>query len=284
MKTCHVCYCVDEGFEKYVIASMISLILNSKIKPKIHIIHNKLTDKKKLRFVEKRFKTRFKYYIVNDSKFYGLPVLGGYSVYYRLLIPELLSKKIKKVLYLDCDTLVENDLSKLFSIDLSKKALAAAENITKLKTDTKTLKKRLKIPINKGYFNSGVMLLNLDYFRKHDSSNKVISFMKKNVKKIIMHDQDGLNAVLKNDWIKIPTSYNYILNFNLSSLKNINPHIVHFAGLKPQMFNILNPGNIYCKKYYKYLSMTPLPKEEIEKKDTINYMKRLYDAFLRRFH
>jgi len=277
METCHVCYCVDKGFEKYAIASIISLILNSKIKPKIHIIHNKFTDKKKLRFVEKMFKTKFNYYLTEDKRFYGLPVLGGYSTYYRLLIPELLTKKIKKALYLDCDTLVEDDLSEIFSLDLSNKALAATEDITMVKTDFKMLKKRLKIPKNKSYFNAGVMMLNLEYFRKKKLVKKIILFMKKNIEKIILHDQDGLNAVLKNEWVKLPEYYNHLLiTFDLFYKPKVHPKIVHFAGFKPEMIKIIQPGNIYCKKYYEYLALTPLPKEELSKQDIIRLIKRIY--------
>ncbi|MFA5333848.1 MAG: glycosyltransferase family 8 protein [Candidatus Nanoarchaeia archaeon] len=281
MEKCNICYCVDKGFEKYAIASIISLFLNSKLKPKIHIIHNKFTDKKKLKIVERMFKTKFSYYLTDDKLLYGLPVLGGYSVYYRILIPKLLPKTIDKVLYLDCDTIVEEDLSGLFSIDLSNNALAAVEDYVAIRSDFKMLKKRLKIPKNKSYFNSGVMLLNLEYLRRNDSSKKIISFLKKNNEKIVMHDQDGMNAVLFNKWIKIPETYNYIININLIFPKNINPKIVHFAGLKPEMIKIINPNNVYCKKYYGYLEMTDLPNDDFTSEDFIKLMKRTYQTFFR---
>ncbi|MDD4353469.1 MAG: glycosyltransferase family 8 protein [Candidatus Nanoarchaeia archaeon] len=276
MENCHICYCVDKGFEKYAIASIISMFLNSNIKPKIHIIHNKFTDKKKLKLAEKLFKTKFKYYLTDDKLFYGLPVLGGYSSYYRILIPELLPKNIDKILYLDCDTIVENDLTGLFSMDLAKHALAAVEDVVTLKSDFKNLKKRLKIPKDKSYFNSGVMMFNLDFMRENNSAKKIISFLHKNVDKIVMHDQDGLNAILFNYWIKLPETYNYIINVDLIFPKNINPKIIHFAGLKPEMVKILAPGNIYCKKYYEYLDLAKYPKEEITRDDIKKLIKRLY--------
>ncbi len=281
MEKHHVCYCVDGGFEKYAIASIISLFLNAKISPVIHIIHNKFTDKKKLRIAEKMFKAKFRYYLTDDKLFYGLPVLGGYSAYYRILMPKLLPKSVDKALYLDCDTIVENDLMGLFSIDLSGKALAAVEDKVALKTDFKGLKSRLKIPADKSYFNSGVMMLNLDYLRKNNYSDKIIKFLHKNAEKIIMHDQDGLNGVLFNHWIKLPESYNYIINFDLVFLKNANPKIVHFAGLKPEMVKIINPLNTYCKKYYEYLAMTPLPIEELTSDDVKRLIKRLYQTFFK---
>lgn len=281
MEKCHVCYCVDKDFEKYTIASLISLFLNSKIKPKIHIIHNKFTDKKKLRIVEKMFKTKFKYYLTDDKLFYGLPVLGGYSAYYRILIPNLLPKTVNKVLYLDCDTIVENDLNGLFMMDLSKHALAAVEDEITLKSDFKNLKKRLRIPKNNSYFNSGVMLLNLEFMRNNNLTKKILDFLHKNNERIVLHDQDGLNAILYNHWIKIPETYNYINNFELIFSKNINPKIVHFAGLKPELVRIINSNNIYCKKYYEYLEMTNLPKEEVTSEDFKKLMKRAYQMLFR---
>jgi lipopolysaccharide biosynthesis glycosyltransferase len=219
--------------------------------------------------------------LADDKPFYGLPVLGGYSAYYRILIPNLLPKKVKKALYLDCDTIVEGDLSGLFSIDLSSKALAAVEDVVTLKSDFKMMKKRLKIPSESSYFNSGVMMFNLDYLRKNDSCNKIIHYLHKNVEKIVLHDQDGLNAVLFNHWIKLPETYNYIINFDLIFSKRINPKIIHFAGLKPEMVKIISPGNIYCKKYYEYLNMTPLPKEEFSSEDFVKLIKRAYQTFFK---
>jgi len=279
MESCHVCYCVDSGFEKYAIASIISLFFNSKIKPKIHIIYNKFTDKKKLRIAEKLFKTKFNYYLADDKLFYGLPVLGGYSTYYRILIPDLLPKSIKKVLYLDCDTIVENDLTGLFSMDLSKNALAAVEDVGAVKSDFKMLKKRLKIPEKNSYFNSGVMMMNLEFMRKNSSGKKIVSFLKRNTAKVVMHDQDGLNAVLFNHWIKIPETYNYIImNNSLIFDKHANPKIIHFAGLKPEIIRIISPGNDYCKKYYEYLAMTRLPEEKLTNEDIKKVIKRVYKA------
>ncbi|MDD5054173.1 MAG: glycosyltransferase family 8 protein [Candidatus Nanoarchaeia archaeon] len=279
----HVCYCVDKDYEKYAVVSIISLLLNSKINPEIHIIHSDLADKKKLKIAEKLFKKKFKYYLAEDSEFYGLPILGGYSVYYRLLAPRIFPKKIKKILYLDCDTIIEGDLSGLFSVDLHGKALAAAEDINMIKLDLKNFKKRLGIPKNGSYFNSGVMLLNLDFFRKKNLSKKIIDFMKKNVEKIVMHDQDGLNAVLHNDWIILPEEYNFICSpfWDFSKAKNSAPKIVHFAGIKPELLKIISPQNIYCKKYYKYFSMTPFQKEKVSNKEIIRMIKRLYDVLFK---
>lgn len=279
MKKQHICYCVDKGFEKYALASIISLFMNSKIKnPIIHIIHNKFTDKKKLKLAEKLFKKKFKYYLTDDSLFYGLPVLGGYSAYYRLLVPDLLSKKISTALYLDCDTIIEDDISSIFSFNLEKHALAAVEDVVMIKSDFKSVKKRLKIPQKNSYFNSGVILMNLDFMRRISSSKKVINYLKKNIKNIVMHDQDGLNGVFYDKWIKLPEEYNYVISFDLFHSKLKKPKIIHFAGFKPEMVKVINPGNYYSKKYFEYLDMVNFPKDELKKEDVIKFFKRAYKA------
>ena len=46
------------------------------------------------------------------------------------------------------------------------------------------------------YFNSGVLLINLDYWREHNITQQLLDFVCTNPNKCLLHDQDAINAVL----------------------------------------------------------------------------------------
>ena len=78
-------------------------------------------------------------------------------MYYRILIPELLSD-YAKVLYLDCDILIQRDISALYDTNISKYMVGAIKNpphkdITSYKHNTLHIDENL-------YFNSGILLFN----------------------------------------------------------------------------------------------------------------------------
>ena len=82
----------------------------------------------------------------------------------RVFIPELLKEEKGNILYLDIDVLVCRDLTELFRTDLTGKAVGVVfENFSKPGSH---FNERLDMPLNcTGYFNSGVLLMNVDVFR-----------------------------------------------------------------------------------------------------------------------
>ena len=105
-------------------------------------------------------------------------------------LPNLL-RSFQKVLYLDGDILVKGDLSELFDIDIKDNLCAAAY-------DTGCLySKNSKFLKYSEYFNSGVMLLNLELMRKEKASEKLYEAKKKSTNFNLM-DQDIFNEVFDN--------------------------------------------------------------------------------------
>ena len=75
------------------------------------------------------------------------------ATYYRLLIADILPKEIDRVLYLDCDIIVNDSLEELWGIDMTGKAIAASPQIGSGHDC-----ERLGYPIEDGYFNAGQFL------------------------------------------------------------------------------------------------------------------------------
>ena len=176
------------------------------------------------------------------------------ATYYRLLIPEILPKNVDKVIYLDCDIIVNQSIQDLWNLDLRGYALAAAPQI-----GSGYEAERLGYPIKYGYFNAGVNVINMDYWRKKNVAKKLIGYIAANYKQIKYHDQDALNAVLYNHtfhllpmWNMTSLVYSYFLSHrgdkkdgkivnsyelekkNANKYKE-NPIIVHFVSKPKRM-------------------------------------------------
>lgn len=193
----------------------------------------------------------------------GLKVHGHASIanYFRLLLPICLPDEIEKVLYLDSDVLVRKDIVPLFSIDLENCAVAAVEDMEWLPAWLD----RLDIPRNHKYFNSGVLLINLKEWRMRQVHAMVIRFIQEHPEKIVFWDQDGLNAVLHDEWKELPYAWNVQNGFFSKELLTIrhadvveDPYIVHFTGdtSKPWINDFRHP---FSADYFNYRSQTPWP-------------------------
>lgn len=180
----------------------------------------------------------------------------------RLFAAELLPAHLTKVLYLDCDLLILDKVDALFQLDLKDYAVAAVEDMWSGKNDNY---ERLGYDSQYTYFNSGVMMINLEWWRQHQIEQSVSAFLStpRNLKYI---DQDILNAVLHRHWLQLPLVWNVQdgflrkktrireskLNEMLHAAKK--PSIVHYTGgKKPWHSRCLNP---YRHLFFQYLDQT----------------------------
>ena len=104
------------------------------------------------------------------------------ATFYRLYAGELLPQSVNRVLYLDGDIIVTGDLSQLWGIDMTGRAVAAVDDAV----FANKRPKELHYPEEAGYFNAGVLLMNLDYWRKNDIGKMLIQ-QKRKEKNINIH-------------------------------------------------------------------------------------------------
>jgi len=235
-------------------------------------------NKIKIHTLEKKFKTKIKFLNPQKEKFKDLKTIRhiGVEAYYRLDLIEYI--KEKKLLYLDSDLIVEGDIIELLNTDLGDKIVLAVEDPA-----ISSLNKKIHgIEEKDSYFNSGVMLINCELWRKKNISEKVIKYIRENPEKLEFLDQDGLNKILKNERGKLPSSWNYIVKslpiFSIvlkkPSAEKIN--IIHYAGIiKPWFLLDRHPLR---NRYWYYAKQTPWFKEQKQKnRKLINILKRLID-------
>lgn len=127
------------------------------------------------------------------------------TTYYRLYLAELLPVELDKVLYLDGDVIVRHSLLPLWNTNVDEKAVAAASDCS---SGCIEYYNRLKYPFELGYFNSGVLLVNLKYWREHQVLKDFNLYMENHADSIRYWDQDVLNVVFCDKKVLIPLKYN----------------------------------------------------------------------------
>ena len=133
------------------------------------------------------------------------------AAYYRLLMAELLPAALDKVIYLDCDLMVMGDLKNLWQTPLGSHHLLAVQDVGVGQVSSLyglSNYAELGIPPETKYFNSGVMVVNLDQWREHQIGWRLIHYLETNPDAIRLHDQDALNAVLFDKWGELHPAWN----------------------------------------------------------------------------
>jgi lipopolysaccharide biosynthesis glycosyltransferase len=189
------------------------------------------------------------------------------ATYFRLFLPELLPQDLDKVLYLDGDLIVRHSILPLWNMDLGNKAIAAACDGS---SGCIGFYNRLKYPYDLGYFNAGVLLVNLKYWREHHVLKDFESYMKKHADCIKYNDQDVLNVIFCDKKILIPIKYNLQSIFlkkedvlyDYWKLEKevlearIDPCIVHFTTTNKPWKKYRVESHPFCSTWDKYQNKT----------------------------
>ncbi len=132
------------------------------------------------------------------------------ETYFRFFIPELLDENIDRCLYLDSDILCTGNFKKLFELDLSSYALGMVYDTNY--SDIRFFN-RLQYDIKYGYFNAGVSLINLDYWRKNKIPQKLFEYVAQYPERCWLHDQDAINYICHSKILPLSVSYNVQKHF-----------------------------------------------------------------------
>jgi len=172
------------------------------------------------------------------------------NIYVRLFIPHFLPLNLKRAIYLDVDMVVVTDISKLWNVDLGNKTIAVApepngyigENIKNFKD--------LGLPAKNQYFNSGLIVFDLERWREKNATEVVLDSIKNNRNFITYPDQYGLNVSLADDWYALDRRWNTFSNF-----QEADPLIIHYIGYKPIYTDYVGEKR-YLEIFNAYLAKT----------------------------
>lgn len=256
----NIVYMSDSKYVPYVMVSLRSAILNKKQLTAYHVyVIAKDIHPQQERQLQNMQQDDVKINIV-PAKELNLDYshLGRFASFkismQKLFIAEYLPM-VDKALYLDADTLVQHDLYSVYRTNLNGMYASAAKDGLMYQAPEHIAGLNLENP--KFYFNSGVMLLNLDAIRKDNIIRRAIAYF--HTHEEVFGDQDVLNSVFGKK-VK-PMSYRYNCNSTFfeergaaflsafwreqvpSEPKKVyqNAAILHFAGHKPWTPMFMHP-------------------------------------------
>lgn len=175
--------------------------------------------------------------------------------YLRLLMPFLLPAH-SRAIYLDADTVVVGDLLPLWTMDLENYPVAAMRDYLENVRDAISNYKELGLDPESSYFNSGVLVIDLDRWRKKRVAESVMSVCDRNKDKLLAQgmwpqfDQYGLNVVLNKQWKQLDEMWNHG-----SHVPHATERVVHFIGSGKVGFP--NCQTYYSQLFFDVLSTTP---------------------------
>lgn len=166
--------------------------------------------------------------------------------YYRLLLPEFLPRQLDKVIYLDCDLVVNHNLGELWDQDVGDSYLLAVPEFARKSRYVSSkagirLHKDLGLPARLKFFNAGVMVINLRKWRKEHLTRRALTYLREARHDLRWHDQEGLNVVVAADWRELDPRWNVTMHLfqkksdggdHKAYLRD--PFIVHYnSAIKP---------------------------------------------------
>jgi len=181
----------------------------------VYLMHSEISEKdvsELMRFVEDEGH-RLCHIRVTDDLFSGAVVFRHYTkeMYYRLAAHRFLPEEVDRILYLDPDIVVINPVSKFYRTPFDGCMFVASEHTPAVRMTAAFNKIRLGTPKAKGYFNTGVLLMNVELMRREMDLGEVFRFLEENRHKLILPDQDVLNGLY---WDRIKPADCFLYNFD----------------------------------------------------------------------
>lgn len=244
-KTLHFAFGVNDGYLPYIIVTIKSILENNKDeKCHFHILTDGISEKNKAQLAKETHQysnSKVDYHIVDTSRLDGIKSTWSIYSWLRIFLPDILLG-VDRVLYLDADIIINDNLSSLFNADMTDKSIAAVLDIQNYNDSTFI---RCGYPKEYRYICAGVLMMNLNYWRQNKITEKIIDWSRKNNDKIKFPDQDAINYICKDSKIILPLRYGIIdafftsdafINSGLAEqVKDSfnNPAIIHYAGQSP---------------------------------------------------
>jgi lipopolysaccharide biosynthesis glycosyltransferase len=187
--------------------------------------------------------------------------------YARLQLHESLESSIERVIFLDSDILVLDDLEDLSSVDLHGQTIGAVPDAHVDPALRKGLKRpeHEGVPQLAGYFNAGILVVDLPKWRANGIADRALRYLSEHAN-LPYGDQDALNAACDGIWMRLPSRWNFQLH-HASRIVGMPAHdrpvIVHFVTQwKPWK---VSSASINAKLYNEFRDRTMFRRSSFER-------------------
>lgn len=249
----NICLSCDDNYSEHAGVVIASVLTNAKPtdEPVFYILDGGISDKHKQEILTlKNIKDcEIKFVKINEDSFDSYKKVKSHqyvtlATYYRLKLPTLLPH-VSKIIYLDCDVVVQTSLYDLFNIDLKGYPIAGVHDI-----------KKHIVKDNPSYVNAGMLVVDLKRVVELNLEQKFLEYTQKHIDTIKVGDQEIINEVCKGNILILEDEWNVqSSNFTNRSSYTKYPKIIHFtAKKKPWHYGSFS---YHRDLYFKYLQLTP---------------------------
>lgn len=275
----NVLYTCDDNFIWIAGISMYSLFEKNKSMQKIHVylLGDNISDENKqlLNGIADKYHQHFDAIDIPKLAIPSAFISQRWprSAFTRLYSAQILPPIVEKVLYLDCDTLITDDISELENFDMSDCFVAGVKDCV-----SKYYKRNIGVDAEASYINAGVLLLNIKKMRDINIGHEIEKFLEQYSKKMFYADQDVLNGIFKGKFGILNPRYDVMTLLFAHTYKELqhlrkpanyyfeeeyenaveHPAIVHFTtcmlNIRPWFEGSEHP---YAEDFEKYWNMSP---------------------------
>lgn len=259
----HLLVCIDQNFMEQLCVHMTSFCaFHTNDDFTYHVIHDGLTVADKARIkshLSSNFDAYF-YSLDNESLAKRVTVSKetkdrlSIATYFRLVAPQLLPQNIEEILYLDADIIINSSLQDLYFCLSEDEVVAAVVDINLID------RARDVLNIEHDYFNAGMLMLNLNTWRKNNIGDLAFDFLDKSSPlESVFNDQDALNGVLGKEQIKLlDKNFNYqtcqVQNDEVNGEVLSSPAVIHYTGVDKPWYS--NSSHYFAAEYLFFRGKT----------------------------
>lgn len=260
----------DDNYSPFADTTIVSVCVNNSGEHCFYAITDYLSEenRKKLEHDVKRYGSHIEYIYINENDIKDFPIgphmANNYisiATYFRLFMIDRLPNRVQKVIYLDCDVVVNGSLDLIWNWKFENDHCILAANDEP--ENARLSVRRLGYDFSYSYFNAGVLMADIVKLRQIIDRNVINNYLKQYGSIIQFHDQDILNALLYDKRDIMPIEYDMLEVYYLKNrfsedqdfyTKLKNPVIIHYSGP-------IKPWHIECKHpfkglFYRYIGLT----------------------------
>jgi lipopolysaccharide biosynthesis glycosyltransferase len=265
----HIALATDDNYVYFALIVLTSIVLNHSDGTPIvvHILTGGLQAEQASRFeVFSKYGMEIDILTIDIDRF-SKRWNTARPTYFRLELPELLPT-VSRVIYLDCDVVVLDEISKLWKLDLHGHPLGAIGDRVGLDPA-----RNMNLPPER-YFNAGVLLLDLERMREQNAVEKCNDLWIRHRSEIKVADQGLLNKCFCDDMELLPQKWNIINSVyrnppvpGMYTAEEVteairHPGIVHFTGAHKPWLLLKRFHHPYAYTFCQYARRAPIPRSK----------------------
>lgn len=238
----HIALAFDENFWAPAYATMRGICLSTHRRRDLvfHLCHPELSPAviADLRLIAGEFDAHLVHHdIAADAEYAHFSALLPHTIhisevmYARLFFDRIVGPGIPRLLYIDCDILVRWPIEQLLASDLEGRALGAVKEPHALVNSNGRDGKKDRDLFDPAdpFFNSGLLLIDLDKWRAMDIAGRLRGLETDGILQRLRNDQQVLNYLFKGNWTALDGGWNTLAAGR--ALEAVDPKAVHYTGL-----------------------------------------------------